>query len=295
MCVLQGKYLYSREVSVSKEKRSRSQKIYSFFLGVNMADQGETNEGVNVKLMIENRTNIIEALSYSPSKVFDEVKAKGVLNREDYHRVLAQECDEEKIRKCLDIMEGKGEESAKIFLKILSNLPDTYPRLGPWIKDDGGREEESVQEADRILQDLPDEDLPFFLQIEKSSLSEELRKDFPRLCDAVREARLSPKFELKEFEEFKNNKSQNQVIVLLDLIMEEGAESFRSFCKILLQDERMKVPMKKSINKLETGEIKNQLRDWILRTMLGEFLEVFVEGVAEVEGVVIVEDTEGIE
>ena len=54
-----------------------------------------------------------------------------------------------------------------------------------------------IVEAERILQDLPDEDLPFFLRIEKSSLSEELRKDFPRLCDAVREARLSPKFELE--------------------------------------------------------------------------------------------------
>ena len=54
-----------------------------------------------------------------------------------------------------------------------------------------------IVEEERILQDLPDEDLPFFLRIEKSSLSEELRKDFPRLCDAFREARLSPKFELK--------------------------------------------------------------------------------------------------
>ena len=33
----------------------------------------------------------------------------------------------------------------------------------------------------------------------------------------------------------------------------------------------------------------------VLRTMLGEFLEVFLGDVAEVEGVVIVEDTEGIE
>uniref|UniRef100_UPI00358F8AEF NACHT, LRR and PYD domains-containing protein 3-like isoform X2 n=1 Tax=Myxine glutinosa TaxID=7769 RepID=UPI00358F8AEF len=197
-----------------------------------MADEDETNEDMNVNLLIENRTNIIEALSYDPSKAFDEARAKRVLSREDYNK-----------------------------------LEDSYPRLGPWIKDDDPqrdprREELRVHEAEIILQDLADEDLLFFVKIEKSLLSKGLRKAFPNLCDAVKEAQLLPKCTLKDFEEFKRNKSNNRVNIILDLIMEEGAESFRSFCEILLHDERMKVPMLKSINKLKRDEMKKELRVW---------------------------------
>ena len=65
---------------------------------------------------------------------------------------------------------------------------------------------------------------------------------------------------VQDFEEFKRNTSNNRVNCLLDLIMEKGAASFRYFCKILLQDDRMKVPMLKSINKLESG--KNTTHTW---------------------------------
>ena len=62
---------------------------------------------------------------------------------------------------------------------------------------------------------------------------------------------------VKDFEEFKRDKSNNRANILLSLIMEEGTECFRSFCAILLQDERMKVPMLKMMNNSETGKNTN--------------------------------------
>uniref|UniRef100_A0A8C4NKP2 NACHT domain-containing protein n=1 Tax=Eptatretus burgeri TaxID=7764 RepID=A0A8C4NKP2_EPTBU len=44
--------------------------------------------------------------------------------------------------------------------------------------------------------------------------------------------------------------------------MEEGAESFRSFCKILVQNEHTTVPMLKSITKLESDDMKKELSVW---------------------------------
>uniref|UniRef100_A0A8C4WVR5 CARD domain-containing protein n=1 Tax=Eptatretus burgeri TaxID=7764 RepID=A0A8C4WVR5_EPTBU len=231
-----------------------------------MADEDETNEDVNVKLLKKNRKNIVEALSHGHSKAWDEVFEKfsnvkqGGLNSEDCHQVQAQEIVEDKIRKCLDIVDGKGEESAKSFLNILYKLQHSFPHLGLWIKDYPGRNEESVNEAEKIIRGLQDGKLPFFLKMENSSLSEELWETFPDMCDAVEEAQLLPNFTLKDFEEFKRNTSNNRVNCLLDLIMEKGAGSFRCFCKILLQDDRMKVPMLKSINKLESG--KNTTHTW---------------------------------
>ena len=54
-----------------------------------------------------------------------------------------------------------------------------------------------IADAEQILWDIRDEELGFFLKMEKSSLSEELWKEFPSLCDAVREAELLPKCELE--------------------------------------------------------------------------------------------------
>uniref|UniRef100_A0A8C4N2E1 NACHT domain-containing protein n=2 Tax=Eptatretus burgeri TaxID=7764 RepID=A0A8C4N2E1_EPTBU len=99
--------------------------------------------------------------------------------------------------------------------------------------------------------------------MEKSSLSEEFWKAFPSLCDAVRESQLLSKCDLKDFEKFKRNKSKIRVNILLNLIMEEGAERCRSFCTILFHDERMKVLMLKMMNKLESDETKNKLRVWV--------------------------------
>uniref|UniRef100_UPI00358F1064 NACHT, LRR and PYD domains-containing protein 12-like n=1 Tax=Myxine glutinosa TaxID=7769 RepID=UPI00358F1064 len=225
-----------------------------------MADEDETNEDVHVNLLMANRTNIVEALMHDPSKAFDEASARGVLNREDCDALAGEKSNADKIRKCLDFVDGKGEECAKTFLNILYKLRDSFPRLGPWVTDDP--QGSTVHEAERILRGLQDDKLPFFLKMEKSSLSEELWEMFPDLCEAVKKAHVLPKCTLEDFEGFKTNKSNNRVSVLLDLIMEEGAESFRTFCEILLHDERMKVPMIKSINKLERDEMKNILRVW---------------------------------
>uniref|UniRef100_A0A8C4N9W0 Uncharacterized protein n=2 Tax=Eptatretus burgeri TaxID=7764 RepID=A0A8C4N9W0_EPTBU len=236
--------------------------ISSFALNVNMADEDETNKDINEKLLIENRPNIIDALMYNPANVFDEARAKRVLCREDSDEVTSEKSNKDKIRKCLDIVEGKGEECAKIFVTILANHRSSYPRLGSWIKDDRRREEASVHEAEIILQDLQDDKLLFFLKMKKTLLSEELWKEFPSLCDAVREAELIPKCELKVFEEFKRNKSNNRMNFLLDLIMEEGAETSRSFCTILLHDEGMKGLMLQMMKNLETDETNVELRVW---------------------------------
>uniref|UniRef100_UPI00358F5227 NACHT, LRR and PYD domains-containing protein 12-like n=1 Tax=Myxine glutinosa TaxID=7769 RepID=UPI00358F5227 len=223
-----------------------------------MPDENDTEEDASVKLLRENRPNIIDALMHDPSKAFDEAIARGLLSREDYKELEGERSDPGKIRKCLDIVDGKGKEFAKIFLKILHDLRGSYPRLGPWIKDAPRREPTSVHEAERILQVLSDKDLLFFLKMEKSSLSEEVWDEFPSLCDAVRKAQLLPKCDLKDFDEVKRSKLKT----LLNLIMEEGAKSSRPFCQILLHDQLMKVPMLKMMESLERDTTKNKLRIW---------------------------------
>uniref|UniRef100_A0A8C4NL43 CARD domain-containing protein n=1 Tax=Eptatretus burgeri TaxID=7764 RepID=A0A8C4NL43_EPTBU len=54
-------------------------------------------------------------------------KARGVLSREDGDKLAGEKSNADKIRKCLDIVEGKGEESVKIFLNILHLLLGSYP------------------------------------------------------------------------------------------------------------------------------------------------------------------------
>uniref|UniRef100_A0A8C4QD03 CARD domain-containing protein n=2 Tax=Eptatretus burgeri TaxID=7764 RepID=A0A8C4QD03_EPTBU len=195
----------------------RPQKSYLCSLNVNMAENGETNEDMNEKLLRENGPNIIDAFMYDPSKAFDEARARGVLSRQDYDKLEGEESNADKLRKCLHIVDGKGEECAKTFLEIIYNIRGTYPRLGPWIEgyppkveeddpqkieeDDRGREETSVHDAERMLQHLSDTDLHFFLKMERSSLSKGLWKEFPNVCDAVREAQLLPKCDLKVNEE----------------------------------------------------------------------------------------------
>uniref|UniRef100_A0A8C4Q8E0 CARD domain-containing protein n=1 Tax=Eptatretus burgeri TaxID=7764 RepID=A0A8C4Q8E0_EPTBU len=178
-----------------------------------MAEDVETNEDMNEKLLRENGPNIIDALMYDPSKAFDEARARGVLSREDYDKLEGEESNADKLRKCLHIVDGKGEECAKTFLEIIYSIRGTYPRLGPWIEgyprnveedgpqkieeDDRGREETSVHDAERMLQNLSDTDLHFFLKMERSSFSKGLWKEFPNVCDAVREAQLLPKCDLE--------------------------------------------------------------------------------------------------
>ena len=88
---------------------------------------------MNVNLLMVNRANIIEALMYDPSKAFDDARAKGVLNRQNYSDMKGEKTNADKVRMCLDIVDGKGEESATKFLKILCKYRKSYPRLGPWV------------------------------------------------------------------------------------------------------------------------------------------------------------------
>uniref|UniRef100_A0A8C4Q169 Uncharacterized protein n=1 Tax=Eptatretus burgeri TaxID=7764 RepID=A0A8C4Q169_EPTBU len=93
-----------------------------------MADDNETNEDTNVNLLVVNRPNIVEALLHDPSKAFDEARARGVLSREDCDALAGEKSNADKIRKCLDVVDGKGEECVQIFLNILYNLRDSYPQ-----------------------------------------------------------------------------------------------------------------------------------------------------------------------
>uniref|UniRef100_UPI00358EE117 ankyrin repeat and protein kinase domain-containing protein 1-like isoform X2 n=1 Tax=Myxine glutinosa TaxID=7769 RepID=UPI00358EE117 len=131
-----------------------------------MAAEDETIEDMNLKLLRENRPDIIDALMYDPSKAFDEAIARGVLSRQNYSDLSSEKSSADKIRKCLDIVDGKGEESAKRFRNILCKLSKSYPRLGPWVKDylhqvDGRRgEKESVHEEKKNHKDLWNEKQP---------------------------------------------------------------------------------------------------------------------------------------
>ena len=112
-------------------------------LKVNMAAEDETNKDMNVNLLIGNRANIIEALMHDPSKAFDDARAT-VLNRQNYSDMKGEKTNADKVRMCLDIVDGKGEVSATKFLKILYKHRKSYPRLGPWITDDPKGEVSSV-------------------------------------------------------------------------------------------------------------------------------------------------------
>ena len=122
-------------------------------LKVNMAAEDATSKDMNVNLLMVNRANIIDALMYDPSNAFDDVRATGVLSRQNYSDMEGEKTNRDKVRMCLDIVEGKGEESATKFLKILYKHRKSYPRLGPWVAEgpskgvvDGPRREvKSVQ------------------------------------------------------------------------------------------------------------------------------------------------------
>uniref|UniRef100_UPI00358F5686 tripartite motif-containing protein 14-like isoform X2 n=1 Tax=Myxine glutinosa TaxID=7769 RepID=UPI00358F5686 len=65
-------------------------------------------EGCFVNILSRNRSNIVDALLHGPQKAFDQAKEEGLLEREDLDRITNKESNGDKIRACLDIIEGKG-------------------------------------------------------------------------------------------------------------------------------------------------------------------------------------------
>uniref|UniRef100_A0A8C4NBY2 B box-type domain-containing protein n=1 Tax=Eptatretus burgeri TaxID=7764 RepID=A0A8C4NBY2_EPTBU len=93
---------------------------------------GEKNNFVNI--LSQNRPNIIDALLHGPQKAFDEAGGRELFDREDLDRITSKESKADKIRECLEIIEGKGEDHSRTFVEILHELrvQGIYPRLESW-------------------------------------------------------------------------------------------------------------------------------------------------------------------
>uniref|UniRef100_A0A8C4QT79 Uncharacterized protein n=1 Tax=Eptatretus burgeri TaxID=7764 RepID=A0A8C4QT79_EPTBU len=227
-----------------------------------MSADGETIEAV--KKLRQNRLNVVQALLHNPCPVFDEAIARNVLTCEEYDQVVSQVSKADKIRQCLDTMEGKGEACAEIFLAILHDLRGTYPRLRLWIDDDEQRPDTCVRDVETKLDRFSNEKLLFLMKMEKSSLSEELWKEFPQLCHEAREAGLLPQCFSELFGKLIEMNSDNRVDFLLNLILEGGPKNACTFWHILESNGKTRVVVEKTIIKLKTNEnMMEMLRKYV--------------------------------
>jgi len=68
------------------------------------------------------RVSLVDEVEERIDSVLDVLLSREVFNRDDREEVLCQNLGPRaKVRKVLDILEGKGEEAAKIFLYVVSH------------------------------------------------------------------------------------------------------------------------------------------------------------------------------
>uniref|UniRef100_UPI00358ECDEB NACHT, LRR and PYD domains-containing protein 3-like isoform X2 n=1 Tax=Myxine glutinosa TaxID=7769 RepID=UPI00358ECDEB len=227
-----------------------------------MSADGETIKAV--KKLRQNRPNIVEALLHNPSPAFDEAIARSALSWEEYDQIVSRGSKADEIRQCLDTMDGKGEACAEKFLAILHDLRGSYPRLRSWVDNDGQRSDTCVRNVETKLDRFSNEKLLFLMKMEKSSLSEELWKEFPKLCCKAREAGLLPQCFSELFGQLIEMNADNRVDFLLNLILEGGPKNACTFWHILECDGRTRVVVEKTINKLKTNEnMREMLRKYV--------------------------------
>lgn len=78
-------------------------------------------EAIRVK-----RVSLVDEVEERIDSVLDVLLSREVFNRDDREEVLCQNVGPRaKVRKVLDILEGKGEEAAKIFLCVVSQQETT--------------------------------------------------------------------------------------------------------------------------------------------------------------------------
>uniref|UniRef100_A0A8C4QYZ5 Uncharacterized protein n=1 Tax=Eptatretus burgeri TaxID=7764 RepID=A0A8C4QYZ5_EPTBU len=213
-----------------------------------------------VDKLVQHRTDLRIALLHDPKPVVDEAISRKLLNREDCDRINSESTNANVIRECLNTVEGKGEDCAKSFLKILHDLRGRYPPLRSWIEDYA---DTSVLEAQINLQDFSNVQLLFLLRMEKSSLAKRLWKDFPRLCEEARKASLLPQcFAATEvFNNFTKMKNSNSCVdCLLNVILEGGVENVSSFWWMLKNDESTRDVVRQTIDKLQDSKMEKMLQ-----------------------------------
>lgn len=70
----------------------------------------------------DRRVSLVDKLEFHIDSLIDVLFAKKVFTRDDREEIQYEKGPRGKVRKVLDILEGKGEEAAKIFISTSSHL-----------------------------------------------------------------------------------------------------------------------------------------------------------------------------
>lgn len=73
----------------------------------------------------DRRVSLVDKLEFHVDSLIDVLIAKKVLTRDDREEIQYEKGPRGKVRKVLDILEGKGEEAARIFISASSHLEES--------------------------------------------------------------------------------------------------------------------------------------------------------------------------
>lgn len=78
----------------------------------------------------DSRVSLVDKLEFHIDSLIDVLITKMVLTRDDHEEIQYEKGPRGKVRKVLDILEGKGEEAARIFICASSHLEEFIVKAG---------------------------------------------------------------------------------------------------------------------------------------------------------------------
>lgn len=78
----------------------------------------------------DHRVSLVDELEFHIDSLIDVLITKKVFTRDDREEIQNEKGPRGKVRKVLDILEGKGEEAARIFISASSHLGKTDIKAG---------------------------------------------------------------------------------------------------------------------------------------------------------------------